>query len=58
MINENDYPQYLNDKINALREILDDFMVNSNKSKLENEILKLSELIDDFIEKYMNSKKN
>lgn len=45
--------EYLRIKIDELREILNDLIISSENDKYENEIIKLSQLMDDFIEKYM-----
>jgi hypothetical protein len=55
---QNDSLEYLKNKIDELRDILNDLLINlyDNELELGGEILKLSQLLDDFIVKYMKKK--
>lgn len=50
--------EYLKNKIEELRDILNDLLINiyENEIDLNEEIIKLSQLLDDFISKYMKNK--
>lgn len=58
MGNNIDSIEYLKNKIEELRDILNDLLINiyENEIDLNEEIIKLSQLLDDFISKYMKNK--